>query len=196
MIRAVVADGDPAMRAGIEAILARTPDVVVVAVASGEPHELEHTLYRTAPDVVIVEDAPGGLDGVALARLIKTQPPAPRVVLHADSVDATLVAAAMLAGADALVDSRSDAAELVGAVRSAARRESRFPALDAAARAELERRVLSGDEAILRMRLAAFSLREIARTLRVDARTLRARVTAMIERLRPPRAPLPSAATC
>jgi hypothetical protein len=33
MIRAVVADGDPAMRAGIEAILTQTTDVVVVAAA-------------------------------------------------------------------------------------------------------------------------------------------------------------------
>lgn len=63
MIRAAVIDGHPAMRAGVEAILARTPDVVVVAGTSGALHEVEHTLYRTAPDVVIVEDAPGGLDG-------------------------------------------------------------------------------------------------------------------------------------
>ena len=140
MIRVVVIDGHPAMRAGIEAILARTSDVLVVAAASGELHELEHTLYRTAPDVVIVEDAPGGLDGVGLARLIKSLPPAPRVVLHADGVDRALVAAAMLAGADALVDSRADAAELVSAVRSAARGTPRFPEVDVPSRAARERR--------------------------------------------------------
>jgi DNA-binding NarL/FixJ family response regulator len=195
MIRAVVIDGHPAMRAGIEAILARTPDVAVVAGASGELHELEHTLYRTAPDVVILEDAPGGLDGIALARLIKSLPPAPRVVLYADGVDPTLVAAAMLAGADALVDSRDDAAQLVTAVRSAARGMPRFPEVDAASRAALERRLASPDRAILRMRFAALSPREIAGMLRLDARTLCARVAAMIERLRPAPGALPLPAT-
>jgi DNA-binding NarL/FixJ family response regulator len=188
MIRAAVIDGHPAMRAGVEAILARTPDVVVVAGTSGALHELEHTLYRTAPDVVIVEDARGGLDGIALARLIKAQPPAPKVVLYADGIEPTQVAAAMLAGADALVDSRGDAAELVAAVRSAARGEPRFPELDAASRADVARRLPSDDQPILRMRLAAVSALEIARTLKVDTRTLRARLAAMIERLRGPRA--------
>jgi DNA-binding NarL/FixJ family response regulator len=196
MIRAVVIDGHPAMRAGLEAILARTPDVLVVAGVSGELHELEHTLYRTAPDVVILEDAPGGLDGIALARLIKSLPPAPRVVLHADGVDPALVAAAMLAGADALVDSRASSAELVAAVRSAARGMPRFPEVDAAGRAALERRLPTGDHAILRMLFAALSPRDIARLLRLDARTLRARVAAMIDSLRPARPALPLLAPC
>jgi DNA-binding NarL/FixJ family response regulator len=135
MIRAAIIDGHPAMRAGIEAILARTDDVVVVATSSGEPHEVAHALYRTAPDVVIVEHAIGGHDGVELARLIKAHPPAPKVVIYADGADATLVASAMLAGADALVDSRGDERELVAAIRSAARGRPQFPELDLAAAA-------------------------------------------------------------
>jgi DNA-binding NarL/FixJ family response regulator len=194
MIRAAVIDGHPAMRAGVEAILARTRDVVVVAGASGELHEVEHALYRTAPEVVIVGDDPGRLDAVELARLIKGQPPAPRVVVYADGIAPTQVAAAMLAGADALVDSRGDAAELVAAVRSVARGVPAFPELDAAGRAELADLLSSDDQAILRMLLAAASPREIARMLGLDSRTLRARVTAMIERLRGPSAGAPSAA--
>ena len=50
MIRAAVIDGHPAMRAGVEAILARTVDVAVVAATSGNLHEVEHTLYRTTPE--------------------------------------------------------------------------------------------------------------------------------------------------
>ena len=184
MIRAVVIDRHPAMRAGVEALLDRTGDVQVVAGASDGLHEVAHTLYRTAPDVVIIEDAPGGVDGVALARLIKSHPPAPKVVLHSDGIEATQIAAAMLAGADALVDSRGDAAELVAAVRSAARGKPLFPELDVAGQADLAGRLPAGDQAILRMRFAAVSAREIARTLRLDARTLGARLAAMIERLR------------
>lgn len=184
MIRAAVIDGHPAMRAGVEALLARTTDVHVVAAASGGLHEVEHMLYRTAPDVVIIEDAAGGVDGVALARLLKSRPPAPKVVLYSDGIEATQIAAAMLAGADALVDSRGDAAELVAAVRFAARGRQVFPELDGASQAEVARRLPTGDRAILRMRFAAVSVREIARTLKLDARTLGVRLTAMIERLR------------
>ena len=183
------------MRTGIEAILARTDDVLVVAASSGEPHEVEHTLYRTAPDVVIVEDAARGIGGVGLVRLIKAQPPAPRVVVYADGVDATLVATAMLAGADALVDSRGEAGELVAAVRSAARGRALFPELDVATRADLASRLPREDRPILRMHFAALSAREIARTLRVDVRTLRARVTAIIEQLRGVGGGTPSAAS-
>jgi DNA-binding NarL/FixJ family response regulator len=184
MIRAAVIDGHPVMRAGVEAILARTTDVLVVAGTSGGLHEIEHMLYRTAPDVVIVEDAPDGVDGVAMARLIKACPPAPKVVLYSDGIEASQIAAAMLAGADALVDSRGDAVELVAAVRSAAGGAQLFPELDGADQADLADRLAAGDRAILRMRFAAVSPREIARTLRLDARTLGARVAAMIQRLR------------
>jgi DNA-binding NarL/FixJ family response regulator len=195
VIRAAIIDSHPAMRTGIEAILARTDDVLVVAASSGEPHEVEHTLYRTAPDVVIVEDAARGIGGVGLVRLIKAQPPAPRVVVYADGVDATLVATAMLAGADALVDSRGEAGELVAAVRSAARGRALFPELDVATRADLASRLPREDRPILRMHFAALSAREIARTLRVDVRTLRARVTAIIEQLRGVGGGTPSAAS-
>jgi DNA-binding NarL/FixJ family response regulator len=192
MIRAAVIDGHPAMRAGVQAILARTADVLVVAETSGGLHEVEHMLYRTAPDAVIIEDSPGGVDGVALTRLIKSYPPAPKVVLHSDGIEATQIAAAMLAGADALVDSRGDALELVAAVCSAARGRPVFPELDVAGRADVAGRLPAGDQAILRMRFAAVSAREIARTLRLDARTLGARLAAMIERLRAMPSPTPS----
>jgi DNA-binding NarL/FixJ family response regulator len=185
MIRAAVIDGHPAMRAGIAAILSRTPDIVVVASATGELHEVAHALYRTTPDVVIVEDAPGRLDGVELTRQIKAWAPAPRVALQADGVTPAQIAAATLAGADALLDTRAHEAELIAAVRAVARGEVVFPELDPASRDELTGRLASDDRDILRMRLAAFTPREIARLLRIDATTLRDRVSAMIARLRP-----------
>jgi DNA-binding NarL/FixJ family response regulator len=189
MIRAAVIDGHPAMRAGVAAMFARTSDIVVVAEASGEHHEVAHALYRTTPDVVIVEDAPGRLDGVELARLIKSHAPAPRVVLYADGIEPWQIAAAMLAGADALLDSRADAAELAGAVRAVSRGDSVFPELDPVSRDELAGRLLSEERDILWMRLAALSPREIARLLRIDARTLRDRMAAIIARLRASPAP-------
>ena len=61
-------------------------------------------------------------------------------------------------------------------MRSAARGRPVFPELDVASQADVAGRLPAGDQAILRMRFAAVSAREIARTLRLDARTLGARL--------------------
>ncbi len=184
MIRVAVIDRQPAMRAGIEAILDAAPGVQVVAGAAGDPREVAHALYRTAPDVVMVEDEPGRADGVELAREIKALGPGPRVLLHADAPDSVQVATAILADADGIVDSRAQPRELVEAVRTIASGASAFPELDPRERGELARRLPAEDHAILAMRLAATPRREISDTLRMDARALRRRMAAMITRLR------------
>jgi DNA-binding NarL/FixJ family response regulator len=186
MIRVAVIDGHPAMRAGIQALLSRAGEITVVGGAAGEPHAVAHMLYATTPDVVVVEDAPGRADGIELTRLIKSSFPSPHVVLYTDGFDAGVVASAMLAGADALVDSRGDERHLAAAVRSAARGAPTFPELDPKAAAALEQRLPAEDQDILRMRLATLSLREIAGLLRIDAGTLRERLRTMIAALRPP----------
>jgi DNA-binding NarL/FixJ family response regulator len=184
MIRVAVIDRHPAMRAGLEAILDDAPGIQVVAGAGGDRHEVAHGLYRTAPDVVIVQDAPGRADGVELAREIKSFGPRPRVLVHADSPDAVQVGAAVLAEADGIIDSSGSPRELVEALRSVAAGGTAFPDLGAHERRELAERLPAEDHAILAMRLAATPQREISDTLRMDGRALRRRLTAMIGRLR------------
>ena len=197
MIRVAVIDRHPVMRAGIEAILGGAAGIRVVAGAEGgDPHGIEHTLYRTAPDVVMVEDAPGRADGVELAREIKANCPGARVLLHADRPDAVQVASAILADADGIVDSGSQPRELVEAVRTIAAGGNEFPELGARDRGDLARRLPAEDHAILAMRLAATPRREISETLRLDARAVRRRLAAMIGRLRAATLPpVPSAAS-
>jgi DNA-binding NarL/FixJ family response regulator len=186
VIRVAVIDRHPAMRAGIEAILDGAPGLHVVAGArGGDQHEIAHALYRTVPDVVMVEDAPGRAAGVELAREIKAGCPGAKVLVHADRPDAAQVAAAMLAEADGIVDSGAQPRELVEAVRTVAAGRPAFPELGARERGAVARRLAAEDHAILAMRLAATSAREIAETLRIDGRALRRRLAAMIERLRP-----------
>jgi DNA-binding NarL/FixJ family response regulator len=184
MIRVAVIDRHPAMRAGLEAILDDVPGIQVVAAAGGDRHEVAHALYRTAPDVVIVQDAPGRADGVELAREIKAFGPRPRVLVHADRPDAVQVGTAMLAEADGIVDSSGSPRELIDALRAVAAGQTAFPRLGARERRELAGRLPSEDHAILAMRLAATPRREISDTLRMDAAALRRRLTAMIAGLR------------
>src|SRR5918992_6175653 len=152
MMRVAVVDRHPTMRAGIEAVLERVPDVQVVAGADGELDEIAHALQRTAPDVVIVEDTPGRADGVELARRIKAVGARPKVLLHADRPDAVQFAAAMLADADGVVDRGAQSGELVEALRTVAAGGTAFADLSARERGELARRLPAEDHAILAMR--------------------------------------------
>jgi DNA-binding NarL/FixJ family response regulator len=183
-MRVAIIDRHPAMRAGMQAILEGCAGVEVVAATGGDLHEIAHALYRTAPDVVMIEDAPERLDGVELAREIKAFGPGAKVLLHADRPDAVQVASAMLADADGLLDSAAQPREIVEALRDVAAGRTAFPALSGRERRDLARRLPAEDHAILAMRLAATPRREIADTLRMDARALRRRVAAMIGRLR------------
>ena len=200
-MRVAIIDRHPAMRVGMQGILERCGGVEVVASVGGDLHEIAHALYRTAPDVVMIEDAPGRLDGIELAREIKGFGPGAKILLHADRPDAVQVASAILADADGIVDSADQPREIVDALRALAAGRTAFPALSGRERRELARRLPAEDHAILAMRLAATPRREIADTLRMDARALRRRVAAMIARLRtaalpaaPPRGAAPGAA--
>jgi DNA-binding NarL/FixJ family response regulator len=182
-MRVAIIDRHPAMRAGLEAILGTASDVEVVARAGDNLHELTHALYRTAPDVVMVEDAPGRVDGVDLAREIKALGLSARVLVHADRPDAVQIATAVLAEADGIVDSGAQPREIVEALRTVSAGRLAFPELGAGDLRELARRLPAEDHAILAMRLAATPRREISDTLRIDPRALRRRVAAMIAAL-------------
>ena len=102
LVRAVVVDDHPAMRTGIRAVLDAAPGLELVGeVAHGR--ELWPILERTAPDVVIMDLHLPDEDGLLLCHRIKRRPPAPRVVINSAYADASLVAPALLAQADALL---------------------------------------------------------------------------------------------
>jgi DNA-binding NarL/FixJ family response regulator len=183
MMRVAVIDRRPAIRAGFEAILERA-GVQVVAGAGDDRHEIEHALYRTSPDVVIIEDTPGHADGAEVTREIKALGPDPKVLLHTDRPDAVQIATALLADADGVLDSGAQPREIVESLRTVAAGGTAFPELTARERTDLARRLPAEDHAILAMRLAATPRREISDTLRIDARALRRRLLAMITRLR------------
>lgn len=190
MINLAIVDHHPAVRAGLHALLDPAPDVTVVG-AAGRVEEIHPLLYRTRPDVLIVEHPSTVIDAMRLARAIKAQPPAPAVLLYADAPHPATIAAAMLCDADGIVDQAADERELLEALRAIAGAKRVFPAIDAAARRTVAQRLDVADHAILAMRLAASSGVEIADTLRIDSRALRERIDAMVPRLV---APIPAGA--
>src|SRR3954447_13004898 len=108
MIRVAILDRHPAVRAGVDALLRAQPGLAPVGTAAGAI-ELPSVLYRTDPDVVVLDD-------LALARRVKIESPRARVVLYAPRVTPELVLAAAVAGADGVFDKADDTRELLLAV--------------------------------------------------------------------------------
>src|SRR5690242_3643786 len=126
MIRVAFLDDHPAVRAGLQAILATEPDLQVVGFAADE-HELWPLVRETRPAVTILDLHHPGRDGLALCLRIKRQPDPPAVVLYSGYTTDALVVAAAVVGADAVVSKSSSAASLVEAVRAVARNPRTIP---------------------------------------------------------------------
>jgi DNA-binding NarL/FixJ family response regulator len=117
LIRAVVVDDHPAMRAGMAAVLANAPDIQAVGQAASGP-ELWPVIERTAPDVIFMDWHLPGDDGLVLCHRIKRRYPPIQVVLFSAYADEWLVVPALLAQADALLAKRAPAATLYETIRN------------------------------------------------------------------------------
>jgi two-component system response regulator DevR len=116
MIRTLIVDHHPALRAGVKVVLEPERDMVVVG-DTGAQDELLPLLRRTRPDVVLLDCHPPKVVGVRACRLVKCLVPAPRVLIYSAYADECLRVAARVAGADGLLDKNSSALDLVQAIR-------------------------------------------------------------------------------
>lgn len=184
MIRVAFLDDHPAVRAGLQAILATEPDLQVVGFAADE-HELWPLLQRTHPAIVVLDLHHPGRDGLALCLRIKRQPDPPAVVLFSAYTPTALVVAAAVAGADAIVSKSSAAATLLEAIRTVALNPRTIPPITPQMKADAAARLDPADHAILAMRVAGDSPVEIAATLGVPDATIAHRIAAIVAKLEP-----------
>jgi DNA-binding NarL/FixJ family response regulator len=120
MIRVLVVDDHPVLRAGLEAVLRAEPGFVCVGGAA-DRHELLVLLRRTRPDVVVLDRRLGAEDGLALCREVRSEPVAPEVLIYTADDDTT-AADAERAGASGVIVKTRPVDDLFDAVRLAARR--------------------------------------------------------------------------
>jgi DNA-binding NarL/FixJ family response regulator len=189
MIRVALLDDQPAVRAGLDAILAPLPDLQLVGSAGGEP-ELWPLLERARPAVVILDVHHPGRDGLALCLRIKRRPAPPAVVIYSADTPPALTVAAAVAGADAIVNTSSAAATLVETIRAVARDPRTLPPISPRMKADAAARLDPTDHAILAMRVAGESPVDIAATLGVPDARIAHRIAAIVSALEP----VPSAA--
>jgi DNA-binding NarL/FixJ family response regulator len=182
--RVVILDPQPAVRAGLTALLRAEPGLVLVGAASSADEALE-AVARTSPDLVLLEPLLGTGDGLQLIRRITGAEDGPRVVAYTEAGDPALEVALRVAGADGLVDKQAPPEELFEALRTVARGRTSLPPVTPAMLRAAAARVESDDLALLAMLVDRTPTADVADTLHLDRRRMARRVERLLARLRP-----------
>lgn len=120
MIRLVIADDHPVVRAGLRAMFQAEDDIEVVAEASTGEEAVE-VATRIRPDVVLMDLQFGpGVQGVEATRRIRAEEDAPRVLILTNYGTDSDILDAVEAGASGYLLKDADPHHLIGGVRAAA----------------------------------------------------------------------------
>jgi DNA-binding NarL/FixJ family response regulator len=117
--RVLLVDDHAAVRAGVEALLAREPDLEALPSVAA-PNGAIAALHISRPDVVVVDHHLRTGDGLTLTRKLKAVRRPPAVLIYTATADAALTVAAVVAGADGVVSKGGEGDELCEAVRCVA----------------------------------------------------------------------------
>ncbi|MEU5694030.1 response regulator transcription factor [Actinosynnema sp. NPDC020468] len=117
MIRVLIADDEPLMRAGIKAILGTADDIELVAEA-GDGREAVQCALERRVDVAVLDIRMPRLDGLAAARELKSVAPSVRVVVLTTFGEDDNIVRALSDGAAGFLLKDSAPEELLRAVRA------------------------------------------------------------------------------
>jgi DNA-binding NarL/FixJ family response regulator len=183
-IRVMIVDDHAVVRAGVVAILARHPDVAVVAEASsGDDALLQFRAHR--PDVTLVDLTMPGMDGVATIRAIRAEFPDGRFVVLTVRGGDEDIHRALEAGAQAYLLKTASDAELVATIRAAhagLRRLSR-EAADRLREYPMASDLTPRELEVLRLLARGLTNKEIGKALGVSEKTAKWFVKNILEKL-------------
>jgi DNA-binding NarL/FixJ family response regulator len=184
MIRIVVVDDHPALRAGLHTVLESEPGIVYAGESSGEEESLWPLLKRVEPDLILLDyHLPRG-DGLQLCYRIKQQVPAPRVIIFSAYASPELMLPAQLARADGLMNKGIGARELFETIRRVAKGEQLVGEPSAAVLRETLARIPAEDRALTGMLLDGASEAEVAQTTGQPLKDVRHSVQRILSTLR------------
>jgi DNA-binding NarL/FixJ family response regulator len=185
MIRVAVVDDHYAVRLGLNAALTAQPGMEPIGAAASAA-ELTPLLYRTVPDVVILDYRLPDEDGLSVCLRVKADAVAPALLLHSAFADDWLTIPAILAGADGVLHKGSTGTQLADAIRTVAGGRPYLPPVAPDVLAASGEILAPEDRPILGMLIHGTPRQEIARTLRLDPADLRGRLARMLDALRNP----------
>jgi two-component system response regulator DevR len=182
MIRVAIVDDHHAVRLGLGVAIQSEPGLVPAGVAATAA-ELAPLLYRTRPDVVLLDYNLPDTDGLTVCRHIKSEVPAPGVILYSAFADASMTVPAIVAGADGILNKGVPARELFEAIREVARGGDALPAISTEMLEVASLTLDDEDLPILGMLIDRTPPHDIADTLRLELPALRWRMKRMLGRL-------------
>ena len=119
MIRVLLVDDDPLVRAGLAMIIATATDMQVMGEA-GDGEEAIDEVRTHRPDVVLMDIRMPNLDGIRATALVRTLPQPPEVLVLTTIAADAYVLDALRAGASGFLLKDTPPAEIVAAVRQVA----------------------------------------------------------------------------
>ena len=191
MITVAIVDDHHAIRLGLRTALLSEPGLEPVGSAANA-RETEVLLYRTRPDVVLLDYHLPGMDGLTLCRRIKSEVPAPAVVLYSAFADPAMTVPAIVAGADAIIHKGGQTRELFDAIRETARGQKTLPPVSEPLLEAAGHALDPEDLPLLGMLVNRTAPVDIAATMRIDRAQLDRRIAGMLSRLK---VPVPAAGT-
>ena len=195
-IRALVVDDHDLFRTGLSSLLAASPDLEVVAQASGGRMGVR-LARELKPDVVLMDLRMPDLDGVDAIRAIVEDDPAARIIALTVASDEGDVAAAVLAGACGYLVKDSPIDDVVIAVRAAARGDAwlspraasalvdrvRRNNVEAPAEPEVSAELSPRELEVLRLVARGLENSEIAAELGISPRTAKNHLSSILAKL-------------
>jgi DNA-binding NarL/FixJ family response regulator len=184
-IRVLLCDDHAVVREGLARLLESTDGIDVVGTAADGAEGVAAAI-ALHPDVVLMDLAMPNVDGVAATRRISSEAPDARVVVLTSFSDNARIHDALDAGARGYLLKDAEAAEVVRAIRAAARGEA--PLHPLAARELLDRhragpQLTDRESEILALVAQGLPNKLIARRLAISERTVKGHLTRVFERI-------------
>jgi DNA-binding NarL/FixJ family response regulator len=117
-LRIMIVDDHAVVREGLEAVIARQPDMAVVA-SLGSGQEAVDALAQAAPDVVLLDLRMPELDGLAVLEALRARQPQLKVLMLSGQTGDEAIFRALSRGAAGYVSKAAPSAELLEAIRQA-----------------------------------------------------------------------------
>jgi DNA-binding NarL/FixJ family response regulator len=188
-IRVLLADEHVMLRQSLRAVLDTQPNVSVVGEADNSRDALD-LVANLQPNVVLLDLAMPGLDGIKATQRIHDEHPEVRIVILVGAADEVAVVSEVRAGAAGILSTTDSIEVLLETIRAAARGQVTFSAAMSAvlaqelrAPAEPPERLTEREFDVLECVAHGLANKEIARSLHISEKTVKSHVSTILGKL-------------